>query len=71
LSYFSNHGQIVSANQSTFIKGRHLVDSYVVVNEVIDMARKSRQDYLIFKVDFEEVYDSVNWGFLDYMVIGG
>ncbi|GAU17375.1 hypothetical protein TSUD_232510 [Trifolium subterraneum] len=40
----------------------------VAVNEIIDLAKKTRKECLIFKVDFEKAYDSVSWGFLDYMM---
>jgi hypothetical protein len=40
----------------------------MVVNEVVDMAKKSGKDCLILKVDFEKAYDSVDWSFLDYMI---
>jgi hypothetical protein len=40
----------------------------VVVNEVVDYAKKSGKQCLIFKVDFEKAYDSVDWGFLEYML---
>jgi hypothetical protein len=33
-------GELISNTQSAFIKGRHLVDSVVVVNEVVDFAKK-------------------------------
>jgi hypothetical protein len=33
-------GEFISNTQSSFIKGRHLVDSVVVVNEVVDFAKK-------------------------------
>jgi hypothetical protein len=59
---------VISNTQSAFIKGRQLVDGVVVVNEVIDFAKKSKKECLIFKVDFEKAYDSVDWGFLDYML---
>jgi hypothetical protein len=59
---------IISKNQSAFIKGRHLVDSVVVANEVVDLAKRSKNDCLVFKVDFEKAYDSVSWSFLDYML---
>jgi hypothetical protein len=59
---------LISTNQSAFIKGRNLVDGVVVVNEVVEMARKSKKECLIFKVDFEKAYDSVDWGFLEYML---
>jgi hypothetical protein len=59
---------IISKNQSAFIKGRHLADGVVVANEVIDLAKRSKKECLVFKVDFEKAYDSVSWTFLDYML---
>ncbi|GAU24549.1 hypothetical protein TSUD_148900 [Trifolium subterraneum] len=59
---------VIASNQSAFIKGRNLVDSVLVVNEVVDSAKKSKKECLIFKVDFEKAYDSVDWGFLEYML---
>jgi hypothetical protein len=59
---------VISSNQSAFLKGRNLVDGVLVVNEVVDYAKKEKKDCLIFKVDFEKAYDSVDWGFLEYMM---
>ncbi|MCI04498.1 LINE-1 reverse transcriptase like, partial [Trifolium medium] len=59
---------LISSNQSAFIKGRNLVDGVLVVNEVVDLAKRSGKECLIFKVDFEKAYDSVDWGFLEYML---
>jgi hypothetical protein len=39
----------------------------VVVNEVIDHAKKAKKDYLIFKVDRKKAYDSVSSSFQDYI----
>ncbi|WJX67429.1 hypothetical protein P8452_51895 [Trifolium repens] len=61
-------GELIPHTQSAFIKGRQLVDGVVVVNEVIDYAKKSGKECVIFKVDFEKVYDSVDLGFLEYML---
>jgi hypothetical protein len=61
-------GDLIPNTQSAFIKGRQLVDGVLVVSEVIDYAKKSGKECLIFKVDFEKAYDSVDWGFLDYML---
>ncbi|WJX24305.1 hypothetical protein P8452_13428 [Trifolium repens] len=61
-------GGVIPITQSAFLKGRQLVEGVVVVNEVIDYAKKTRKECLIFKVDFEKAYDSVDWGFLDYML---
>jgi hypothetical protein len=61
-------GELIPSTQSAFLKGRQLVDGVVVVNEVIDFAKKSGRECLILKVYFEKAYDSVDWGFLDYML---
>jgi len=55
--------KIISVNQ--YLTGRQLVDELVAVNEVVDLGNKSKQDCLIFQVDFEKPYDSVSWSFLE------
>ncbi|KAK2393020.1 hypothetical protein QL285_055002 [Trifolium repens] len=59
---------LTSRNQSAFIKGRLLVDGVLVINEVVDWVKKTKNKCLIFKVDFEKAYDSVSWSYLDYML---
>ncbi|GAU26515.1 hypothetical protein TSUD_361480 [Trifolium subterraneum] len=59
---------VVATIQSAFIKGRSLVDGVMMVNEVVDLAKKSGKACLIFKVDFEKACNSVDWGFLEYML---
>jgi len=51
---------IISQSQSTFLKGQNFVDGVLVVNEVVDTAKKLKCECLILKVDFEKVYDSVD-----------
>jgi hypothetical protein len=51
---------VVASTQSAFVKGRNLVDGVMVVNEVIDFAKKSRRACFVLKVDFEKAYDSVD-----------
>ncbi|MCH82218.1 LINE-1 reverse transcriptase like, partial [Trifolium medium] len=53
-------GDLIPKTQSAFLKGRQLVDGVVVVNEVIDFAKRARKECLILKVDFEKAYDSVD-----------
>lgn len=48
----------------TFIKGRYILDGVLVANETVEFLKKSKKKGLIFKVDFEKAYDSVEWGFL-------
>ncbi|GKC89097.1 putative RNA-directed DNA polymerase [Tanacetum coccineum] len=57
-------GNVISPNQSAFIKGRQILDGCLVANEIICMANLDKQQLLLFKVDFEKAFDSVNWNFL-------
>ncbi|GKE06329.1 cysteine-rich receptor-like protein kinase, partial [Tanacetum coccineum] len=55
---------IISPNQSTFISGRNILDGCLIANEIIRMASLEDQKLLLFKIDFEKAFDSVNWNFL-------
>ncbi|CAL0325442.1 unnamed protein product [Lupinus luteus] len=60
---------VISDCQTAFIKDRYILDGVIIANEIIDEAsRKKDGNCFIFKVDFEKAYDSVNWGFLLYMM---
>ncbi|KAJ9545577.1 hypothetical protein OSB04_025284 [Centaurea solstitialis] len=43
-----------------------LIDGILVANEIVNAAKKSKMKMAIFKVDFEKVFDTVNWNFLIY-----
>ena len=58
-------GFVVSESRSTFVKNRQILDGILIANEVVDEACKSKKDLMLFKVDFEKAYDSVDWGYLD------
>jgi len=53
-------GSVVSKIQSAFVKNRQILDGILIANEVVDEAWKSKKDLLLFKVNFEKVYDSVD-----------
>ena len=56
-------GFVISESQSAFVKGRQILDGILVANEVVDDARKCKKELLLFKVDFEKAYDSIDWGY--------
>jgi len=58
-------GTVISDTQSAFVKGRQILDGIVVANEVVDETKKLNKNLLMFKVDFENANDSVNWNYLD------
>jgi len=58
-------GRVISETQTTFMKDRQILDGILITNEVVDEAKKSKKELMLFKVDFEKAYDSVDWGYLD------
>ncbi|GKD85303.1 cysteine-rich receptor-like protein kinase [Tanacetum coccineum] len=57
-------GNVVGDVQNAFIKGRFILDGVLIANKTVDYLKKNRSKGLIFKVDFEKAYDSLNWRFL-------
>jgi len=51
-------GKLISDCQTAFVPGRQILDGVLVINELIDLARK---ECLLLKVDFEKTYDCVSW----------
>jgi len=58
-------GSVVSDCQSAFVKGKQILDSILVANEVVDDARRLKKEMLLFKVDFEKAYDSMDFIYLE------
>lgn len=46
------------------------MDGVLILNEAIDEAKRRKVPRLCLKVDFSKAYDSVNWNFLEDMMIG-
>jgi hypothetical protein len=45
--------KLISKCQSAFLPQRQILDGVVVLNEVMDLAKRRKNDCLLFKVDFE------------------
>ena len=60
---------LIDERQTAFMKGRHILHGVLIANEVIAEAKLRKKPCMVFKVDFEKAYDSVSWGFLDYMLM--
>ncbi|MCH80186.1 LINE-1 reverse transcriptase like, partial [Trifolium medium] len=61
-------GKVISKVQSAFLPNRQILDGVLVVNELLDLAKRRKDKCMFFKIDFERAYDTVNWNFLDYML---
>ncbi|XP_071727949.1 uncharacterized protein [Rutidosis leptorrhynchoides] len=60
--------KLISPVQSAFIAGRQILDGPMMVSEIITWFKKVNKKMLLFKVDFEKAYDSVNWDYLIFML---
>jgi hypothetical protein len=56
--------RIISPNQTTFIKGRNILDGPLALMEIIHDIRVRKHSGMLLKLDFEKAYDRVNWDFL-------
>ena len=56
--------KIIRPTQLAFIPGHHNLEGVVVLHETIHELKRKKMDGVIFKIDFEKVYDKVKWPFL-------
>jgi hypothetical protein len=50
-------GKLISKCQSAFLPHRQILDGVVVLNEIIDLAKRRKNACFLFKVDFERAYE--------------
>jgi hypothetical protein len=51
----------VASNQTTFIKGRYILESVVTAHEVIHCVHHGKKQGSVLKLDYEKAYDKVSW----------
>lgn len=51
---------VVFESQPAFIKGRQIFDGILIVNEMVHDEWSLKKELLLFKIDFEKAYDSVD-----------
>ncbi|MCH80924.1 LINE-1 reverse transcriptase like [Trifolium medium] len=61
-------GKLISNCQSAFLPHRQILDGVLVLNEILDLTKRRKDECFLFKVDFERAYDTVHWGFLERMM---
>jgi len=57
--------RVISKNQTAFITWRSILDGVVILQEVVHELKRTKQEGIILKLDFEKAYDRVSWHFLE------
>ncbi|KAI3720995.1 hypothetical protein L2E82_31996 [Cichorium intybus] len=58
-------GEVIGEVQSAYVAGRNILDGPLMINEIHSWLKKSKRKALMFKVDFDKAFDSINWGYLE------
>lgn len=53
--------KLIDLNQTGFIKGRSIFDTFVYALELVQVCHKRKRPALVLKLDFAKVFDTVNW----------
>ncbi|KAL7590464.1 uncharacterized protein LOC111876912 [Lactuca sativa] len=58
-------GSVIDEVQSTYVEGRSILEGPLIVNEICSWVKKTKKKVLLFKLDFDKAFDSVNWEYFD------
>ncbi|GMI92896.1 hypothetical protein HRI_002958900 [Hibiscus trionum] len=61
--------EVVGERQFTFISGKQIADCSLIANEIVDDQKRLKKEAVVFKADFKKAYDSVDWKFLDMILM--
>jgi hypothetical protein len=56
-------GDVVSTNQSAFVRGSSLHDNFILVRQVARKINQLRQPGVLLKLDLTRAFDSISWCF--------
>jgi plastocyanin domain-containing protein len=52
--------KVISPSQTAFLSGRNIIEGVIVLHKIIHEMHRKKQNSIIFKIDFEKIYDKVN-----------
>lgn len=50
--------------QNGFVKGRYILDNEIIIWEGMEWDHSFDHEALFIKIDFEKVYDQIEWNFI-------
>ncbi|XP_074314433.1 uncharacterized protein LOC141649648 [Silene latifolia] len=63
-------GNIISHNQTAFIKGRDIVDNVLICQDLVRLYnRKSCSPRALMKIDLRKAYDTIEWTFIKDVLV--
>ena len=60
--------ETIHSTQGVFVQGKQILDAVLIANEIVDEKRRSGEEGVVFKIDFDKAYDHVSWDFLDHVL---
>ena len=52
--------ETIHSTQGAFVQGRQILDAVLIANEIVDEKKRSGEEGVVFKIDFEKAYDHVS-----------
>ena len=62
-------GSLIDESQSAFVENRQILDGALIANESLTWLKKRKIPGSLIKLDFQKAYDSVNWSFLEIVMV--
>lgn len=60
---------LVYIHQTTFIRGRYITEKIITTREILSHIKSTKNPTIFVKIDFLKAFDSVNWIFLEDIMI--
>jgi hypothetical protein len=57
--------EVITEHQNAFIKGRQILNSVLIANEVLTYIEKKKGKAYLFKLDFHKAFDFVLWEYIN------
>jgi Reverse transcriptase (RNA-dependent DNA polymerase) len=56
--------KLININQTSFVHERTMMETFLVVRELINFRNKHNIPSVVLKIDFRKAFDTISWDFL-------